>query len=102
MFRNFLLMSVETGIVLAELSVTGITYVKDYGVRFWKNNEMRKWVFSIIDRIDARFHRFMAYLEEIEIRLHCRIVYSSITRPMKETYRQLAMGGTPHLTGNDR
>jgi hypothetical protein len=90
MFRNLLLMFVETIILLVELSVSGTMLVKDYGVRVWKNNAMRKWVFRVIDRADARFHRFIMYLEEIESRLQCRIVYANISRPMKETYRDLA------------
>jgi len=89
MMRNFLLLLIDTVIVLVEGSITGIMLVKDYGVRMWKNNVVRKWVFEIMDRADTRFREFERYLEAIETRLRCRIVYARISQPMRNYYREL-------------
>jgi hypothetical protein len=51
---------------------------------------MRRWTFEAIDRVDNWFHRFVNYLEGIEDRLRCRIVFEAVTRPMKHHYRELA------------
>jgi hypothetical protein len=94
-FRSFLLIVIEGVIVIVEWSVAGIVIVRDYGVRVWKNNVMRKWVFEIMDLADARFRRFVSYLEEIETFLQCRIVYAKITEPMKLRYRELSKKRLP-------
>lgn len=95
MFRRFLLLAIEGVIVIVEWSVAGIVLVRDYGIRVWQNNVMRKWVFEIMDHVDARFHRFVAYLKEIETLLQCRIVYAKITKPMKFHYRELSRRRLP-------
>lgn len=95
MFRRFLLLAIEGVIVIVEWSVAGIMLVRDYGIRVWQNNVMRKWVFEIMDQVDARFHRFVAYLKEIETLLQCRIVYAKITKPMKFHYRELSRRRLP-------
>ncbi|MCK4924804.1 MAG: hypothetical protein KAS61_07505 [Spirochaetes bacterium] len=95
MFRRFLLLAIEGVIVIVEWSVAGIMLVRDYGIRVWQNNVMRKWVFEIMDHVDARFHRFVAYLKEIETLLQCRIVYAKITKPMKFHYRELSRRRLP-------
>jgi len=89
MFRSFLLLVIEGVIIIVEWSVTIIVLIRDYGVRVWKNNMMRKWVFDILDLADARFRRFVSYLEEIVAFLQCRIAYAKITKPMKLRYREL-------------
>jgi len=89
MFRSFLLLVIEGVIVIVEWSVAIIVLIRDYGVRVWKNNSIRKWVFNILDLADARFHRFVSYLEEIEAFLQCRIAYANITKPMKLRYKEL-------------
>jgi len=94
-FRRFLLLAIEGVIVIVEWSVAGIVLVRDYGIRVWQNNVMRKWVFEIMDHVDARFHRFVAYLKEIETLLQCRIVYAKITKPMKFHYRELSRRRLP-------
>jgi hypothetical protein len=89
MFRSLLLRCIEGVIVTAEWSVANIVLIRDYGIRVWKNNVMRKWVFDILDLADARFRRFVLYLEEIETFLQSRIAYAKITKPMKLRYREL-------------
>jgi hypothetical protein len=89
MFRSFLLLVIEGVIVIVKWSVALIVLIRDYGIRVWKNNVMRKWVFDILDLADARFRRFVLYLEEIEEFLRCRIAYAKITKPMKLRYREL-------------
>lgn|GEM_PF-1325484 len=95
MFRSFLLLVIDGVIVIVEWSVAIIVLVRDYGVRVWQNNVMRKWVFEIMDYVDAQFHRFVAYLKEIETLLQCRIVYAKITKPMKLRYRELSRRRLP-------
>ena len=95
MFRSFLLLVIDGVIVVIEWSVAGIVLVRDYGVRVWQNNVMRKWVFEIMDYVDARFHRFVAYLKEIETLLQCRIVYAKTTKPMKLRYREISRRRLP-------
>lgn len=90
-----MLLAIEGVIVIVEWSVAGIMLVRDYGIRVWQNNVMRKWVFEIMDHVDARFHRFVAYLKEIETLLQCRIVYAKITKPMKFHYRELSRRRLP-------
>jgi len=89
MFRSFLVLVIEGVILIVDWSVTIIVLIKDYGVRVWKNNVMRKWVFDILDFADARFRRFVSYLEEIKAFLQCRIAYAKITKPMKLRYKDL-------------
>jgi hypothetical protein len=89
MFRTFELLVIEGIIGIVEWIVTIIILIKDYGVRVWKNNVMRKWVFEILDLADARFRRFVSYLKKIETFLQCRIAYENITKPMKLRYREL-------------
>ncbi len=89
MFRSFSLLVIEGVIVIVERSVAIIVLIRDYGVRVWKNNVMRKWVFDILDIADAQFRRFVSYLEEIKAFLQCRIAYAKITKPMKLRYREL-------------
>ncbi len=90
MFRSFLLLIIECVVVTVEWSVGCIVLVRDYGIRVWKNNAMRKWVLETLDFSVARFRRFVSYLEEIEMHLRCRIAYAKITKPMKYQYRELS------------
>lgn len=94
MFRSFLLLIIECVVVTVEWSVGCIVLVRDYSVRVWKNNAMRKWVLDTLDLFVARFRRVVSYLEEIEMHLQCRIAYAKITKPMKYQYRQLSRGRT--------
>ena len=89
MCKPFELLVIEGVIVIIEWSVEIIVRIKDYGVRVWKNNVMRKWVFKTLDLTLAQFRRFVSYLEEIEMHLQCRIAYTKITKPMKLHYRKL-------------
>jgi hypothetical protein len=90
MFRKFLLLFIDCIIVLVEWVVELTLLIKDYGVRVWKNNGVRRWVFEVIDDVDDRFRSFVKYLEEIQLRLQCRIAYANIAKPMKHRYRELS------------
>jgi len=94
MFRNILLLIIEFVVVTVEWSVGCILLVRDYSVRVWKNNAMRKWVLEALDLSVSRFRRFVSYLEEIEMHLRCRIAYTKITKPMKYQYRELSRNRT--------
>jgi hypothetical protein len=89
MFRTFELLVIEGVIVIVEWSVAIIVLIRDYGIRIWRNNVMRKWVFEILDLAEARFRRFVSYLEEIVTFLQCKIAFDKITKPMKLRYREL-------------
>ena len=89
MFRTFELQVIEGIIVIVEWNVAIIVLIRDYGIRVWRNNVMRKWVFEILDFADTRFRRFVSYLEEIVMFLQCRIAFDKITKPMKHRYREL-------------
>jgi hypothetical protein len=89
MFRSFLLLIIELVVVVVVWSMGCMMLVRDYGVRVWKNNAMRKWVLETLDLSVARFKHFVSYLEEIEMYLQCRIAYAKITKPMKYQYRVL-------------
>jgi hypothetical protein len=89
MFRTFELLVIEGVIVIVEWSMAIIVLIKDYGVRVWRNNVMRKWVFEILDLADARFRRIASYLEGIVTFLQCKIAFEKITKPMKLRYREL-------------
>jgi hypothetical protein len=89
MFRTFELLVIEGVITIVEWSVKIIVYIKDYGIRAWENNAMRKWVFKTLDLTLALFKRFVSYLKEIVLHLQCRIAYAKITKPMKLHYREL-------------
>jgi hypothetical protein len=89
MFRTFELLVIEGVIVIVEWSVAIIVLIRDYGIRVWRNNLMRKWVFEILDLADARFRRFVSYLEEIVTFLQFKIAFEKITKPMKLRYREL-------------
>jgi hypothetical protein len=89
MLRTFELLVIKGVIRIVEWSVTIIALIRNYGVRVWENNVMRKWVFEILDLSDTRFRRFVSYLEEIVTILQCRIAYEEITKSMKLRYREL-------------
>ena len=95
MFSNLLIVLIDCVIALVEWSVACIRRIKEYGVRVWQNNAIRKWVFHVMDYAESRFHRYVDYLEDIETRLQCRIVYAKITKPMKQNYRALSGRRTP-------
>jgi hypothetical protein len=90
MFRNLLLLIIELVVVTVEWSMSCIVRLRDYGVRVWKNNAMRKWVLEALDNSVAQFRRVVLYLEEIEMYLQCRIAYAKITKPMKYQYREIS------------
>lgn len=89
MIRNFILFLIDSVIVLIDGTITGIIMLKDYSVKVWKNNAMRKWVWELMDLIDVIFHRFENYLEELKTTVQYRILYEKITQPMKDHYREL-------------
>ena len=89
MFSNLLIVLIDCVIVLVEWSVTCIMRVKEYGIRVWQNNAVRKWAFKVMDYAEALFYRYVDYLKDIETLLRCRIVYTKVTKPMKQYYRAL-------------
>ena len=89
MLRNGLLSLIETIMVLVAGSISVFILVKDYGVRVWQNNTMRKWVFDTIDLTNGLLRGFANHLEAVETQLQCRIVYARISQPMKGHYREL-------------
>jgi 50S ribosomal subunit-associated GTPase HflX len=89
MLRNTLLSFIESIVVLVAGSISAFILVKDYGIRVWRNNTMRKWVFDVIDRTNALLRGFANHLEAVETQLQCRIVYARISQPMKDHYREL-------------
>jgi hypothetical protein len=89
MLRNGLLSLIETIMVLVAGSISVFILVKDYGVRVWQNNTMRKWVFDTIDLTNTCLRGFANHLEVVETQLQCRIVYARISQPMKDHYREL-------------
>jgi hypothetical protein len=89
MYRALELLVIEVFIMTIEWGVKIILQIKDYGIRVWQNNVMRKWVFEILDLTIAQFRSFVSYLKEIELHLQYRIAYVKITKPMKLHYREL-------------
>jgi hypothetical protein len=89
MYRAFESFVIKVVLVIIEWSVKIIVHTKDYGVRVWENNVMRKLAFETLALTLAQFSSFVSYLKEIEMHLRCRIAYTKITKPMKLHYREL-------------
>jgi hypothetical protein len=89
MYRALKLLVIEGVIVIIEWGEKIILHIKDYGIRVWQNNVMRKWVFERLDFTLVQFRNFVSYLKEIELHLQYRIAYVKITKPMKLHYREL-------------
>ena len=89
MLRKALLSFIEVHMLMVAGSISLFILVKDYGIRVWRNNTMRTLVFDAIDLVNAWLRRFANHLEAVETRLQCRIVYASISQPMKIHYRDL-------------
>jgi hypothetical protein len=89
MLRNVLLSFIETIMLLVAGSISLFILIKDYGIRVWRNNTMRSWVFDAIDFTNAWLRGFANHLEAVGTKLQCRIVYARISQPMKDHYREL-------------
>jgi len=89
MMKNLLLLLIDSVIVVVEFTVAGIIFLKDYSVKVWQNNVMRRWVLEFMDYINTVFCHFKNYLEKLETNIQYRILYEKVTKPMKDYYREL-------------
>ena len=89
MLRNTFLSFIEMVLLVVAGSISLFILVKDYGVRVWQNNIMRRYVFKVLDLADAQLRGFAGHLEAVETQLQCRIVYARISQPLKDHYREL-------------
>jgi len=78
MLRNTFLSFIEMVLLVVAGSISLFILVKDYGVRVWQNNIMRRCVFRVLDLADEQLRGFARHLEAVENQLQCRIVYDRI------------------------
>ena len=89
MIKNFLLLMIDSFVVVIDITISGIGMLKDYGVRVWKNNVMKRWVLEFMDNIGVLFRHIGNYLGELENIIQFKILYDKTTKPMKDYYKKL-------------
>jgi hypothetical protein len=60
-----------------------------YALRVWRYNALRNFVFGVIRYVDYISSRLKNYIEGIATVLKYRMQYESVTKPMKEYYREI-------------
>jgi len=87
--KELIFMVINLFLVIIDFVTDTIMLLCSYALRFWRNNVLRNFVFNLIRYIDDVSFRLKNYLEEVRVVLKYRIQYESITRPLKNYYREI-------------
>ena len=89
MLRKGILFFIDSIVFIVDGIVIGFIWLKNYILLVWRKNVFRRWLLNFIDLLDAGVCWLKNYLEGLRVIIQYRIYYKTITRPMKERYREL-------------
>lgn len=89
MLRKGILFFIDSIVFIVDGIVIGFIWLKNYILLVWRKNVFRRWLLNFIDLLDAGVCWLKNYLEELRVIIQYRIYYETITRPMKEHYKEL-------------
>ncbi len=87
--KEMIFVIINLFMVIIDGLTSTIMLLCEYALRVWRNNVLRKFVFNFIRYIDDVSFRLKNYLEGIRAVLKYRMQYESVTRPMRDHYREI-------------